>query len=293
MRTSGRTTFEKFWKPLLLAKLGEEYRRVSAVFIWTYIRRLFSARDSAAQREQLGYVSGGYRTVFSRLLERIQLASGEVRTGVDVEGVRAAPAGGLEVCTAAGVERFDKVIFTGPVDAMRRVVDPGLVAVPATQDVEYLGVICMALVSREPLIPYYVLNIADAAVPFTGMIGMTNVVHPDETSGRHLTYLPKYVLSGDAQLQVPDEEVRNSFLQGVRRMLPCFEQVRSRRFTSTGRPGSSRSRWSVTRTASRLPGRSPGFLRGEHGTVRQQHLEQQRGNRAVHTFLDAFAGDFG
>ena len=294
VRTSGRTTFEKFWKPLLLAKLGEEYRRVSAVFIWTYIRRLFSARDSAAQREQLGYVSGGYRTVFSRLLERIQLASGEVRTGVDVEGVRAAPAGGLEVCTAAGVERFDKVIFTGPVDAMRRVVDPGLVAVPATQDVEYLGVICMALVSREPLIPYYVLNIADAAVPFTGMIGMTNVVHPDETSGRHLTYLPKYVLSGDAQLQVPDEEVRNSFLQGVRRMLPCFDTStieaihvnRAARVQPLQVVGYS-DRVQAPRTLHR------DFYVVNTAQFVNSTLNNNEVIRAVDTFLDAFAGDFG
>ncbi len=62
VRYSGRATFEKMWKPLLLAKLGENYRRVSAVFIWTYVKRLFSARDAAAQKEPLGYVSGGYRT---------------------------------------------------------------------------------------------------------------------------------------------------------------------------------------------------------------------------------------
>ena len=76
------------WKPLLLAKLGENYRRVSAVFIWTYVRRLFSARDAAAQKESLGYVTGGYRTVFGRLLERIAASGGSVHLGVDVKSVR-------------------------------------------------------------------------------------------------------------------------------------------------------------------------------------------------------------
>ena len=79
VRHSGRATFEKMWKPLLLAKLGENYRRVSAVFIWTYVKRLFSARDAAAQKESLGYVSGGYRAVFERLLERIAGSGGDVR----------------------------------------------------------------------------------------------------------------------------------------------------------------------------------------------------------------------
>ncbi|MEL6845209.1 MAG: FAD-dependent oxidoreductase, partial [Bacteroidota bacterium] len=57
VKMGGRKTFEKFWKPLLLAKLGENYTRVSAVFIWTYIKRLFAARDSSAQKEQMGYVA--------------------------------------------------------------------------------------------------------------------------------------------------------------------------------------------------------------------------------------------
>jgi protoporphyrinogen oxidase len=76
IKTCGRTTYEKIWKPLLLAKLGESYRRVSAVFIWTYMARMFSARDSSVEaKESLGYVSGGYKTVWSRLEELIRAAA--------------------------------------------------------------------------------------------------------------------------------------------------------------------------------------------------------------------------
>ena len=49
IQIGGKRTFEKFWKPLLLAKLGNYYDRVSAVFIWTYIKRLFRAREYPAQ----------------------------------------------------------------------------------------------------------------------------------------------------------------------------------------------------------------------------------------------------
>jgi protoporphyrinogen oxidase len=224
VRTSGRRTFEKFWKPLLLAKLGEHYRRVSAVFIWTYVRRLFSARDAAAQREQLGYVSGGYRTVFARLLERIEQCKGLVLTGIEVTGIRGAEGRGLEVCTTSGVEHFDKVIFTGPVDAMRRVVEPALVEVPPPRDVEYLGVVCLVLVSRKPVVPYYVVNISDERVPFTGVIGMSSLVDTAETNGRYLTYLPKYVLSSDPLLAQPEAALRADFLAGLERMFPEFDQ---------------------------------------------------------------------
>lgn len=224
VRYSGRRTFDKFWKPLLLAKLGENYRRVSAVFIWTYIKRLFSARDATSQKEQLGYVSGGYRTVFARLLDLIGSTGGLVHTGIDVQAVRPCSTGGIEIVAGEQAMVFDKVIFTGPVDAMRKVADRQLVEVPPKGDIEYLGVVCLALVTRTPLVPYYILNISDDRVPFTGIIGMSSLVSGEETSGLHLTYLPRYVLSTDPMLQRPDDEIREEFMQGIKRMFPEFDQ---------------------------------------------------------------------
>ncbi len=42
-RWSGRRTFERFWRPLLRSKLGENYRITSAAFIWEVIARLYAA----------------------------------------------------------------------------------------------------------------------------------------------------------------------------------------------------------------------------------------------------------
>jgi protoporphyrinogen oxidase len=222
IKTCGRTTYEKMWKPLLLAKLGESYRRVSAVFIWTYITRLFSARDASAQsKESLGYVSGGYKTVWSRLEESIRSAEGKIRTGVSVRQISARPQGGLWVEHSHNGEHFDKVIFTSPVNVLQKVAASELLKVAnGNGTVEYLGVICLVLVTRKPLMPYYVVNIADERIPFTGVIGMSNVVAREETAGRYLTYLPKYVLSDDPLLKRTDEELRALFFDGLYLMFP-------------------------------------------------------------------------
>jgi protoporphyrinogen oxidase len=225
VKTCGRRVFDKFWKPLLLAKLGESYRRVSAVFIWTYVKRLYSARDAVAQREQLGYVSGGYRRVIERVIERIETSGGRVCLGATVTRVRPGDSGGLEVTANGSAFQFDKVVFTSPVNVLRESVDSALVATTGQgADVEYLGVVCLVLVSRCPLTPYYVLNIADDKVPFTGVIGMSNVVQTSETAGLFLTYLPKYVLSTDPYLCVTDERIVTEFLGGLRRLLPEFSE---------------------------------------------------------------------
>jgi protoporphyrinogen oxidase len=223
VRVSGRSTYEKMWKPLLLAKLGENYQRVSAVFIWSYIKRLFSARNSSLKKEQLGYVQGGYKTVFDRLALLIQTMGGTIRTGVTVDSIVPAPTGGLWVEQQGRKDAFDKVFFTGPVNVLERVAARDLIDTRGDfTQVEYLGVICMALITRKPLIPYYIVNIADSQVPFTGLIGTSNLVSLNETAGLHLTYLPKYVLSSDPLLHRSDDELRKLFFRGLCLMFPTL-----------------------------------------------------------------------
>ena len=220
-KIGGKSTYEKIWKPLLLAKLGKEYERVSAVFIWSYIVRMFSARDRSTQKEQLGHVVGGYKTVFEQLSMLVKAAGGRIRTNTSVKKILPGNNGGLWIEHNDTKEYFDKVIFTSPVDVLQQVAGNELIrAERAGTGVEYLGVICMVLVTREPLVPYYVVNIADDRVPFTGIIGLSNLVDSAETAGLHVTFLPKYVHSDSAQLAATDDEVRALFFAGLDIMIP-------------------------------------------------------------------------
>jgi protoporphyrinogen oxidase len=224
-RLGGRAVYEKIWKPLLLAKLGENYKRVSAVFIWSYIKRMFSAREGSAKKEQLGHVAGGYKTVFDRLEEFIRSAGGVIRTEVAVSRISPSIEGGLAVKYENQTEHFDKIIFTSPVNVLRQVADPSLIKLDDRGNgVEYLGVICMVLVTRKPLVPYYIVNIADPRIPFTGIIGMSNLVHTEETAGLHVTFLPKYLDSNSPVLRTPDAELKSEFFAGLRLMFPDLDE---------------------------------------------------------------------
>jgi protoporphyrinogen oxidase len=222
-RHSGRATFEKFWKPLLMAKLGAEYERVAATFIWTYIKRAFSARDPSAGKEHLGYVEGGYRTILGRL-EELVCARGELhlRTPVSLIG----PAkDGLVIECSRGRESFDRVFCTAPVPTMRKVVASELLDVrTAPRDVEYLGVLCLVTITTKPLCSYYVLNLADPSLPFTGVVGMSSLVDHTETHGLHLTYFPKYVLSSDPLHDASDDEVLAYLWPGIERLYPDLRE---------------------------------------------------------------------
>ena len=224
IRVSGKSTYEKFWKPLLLAKLGKSYQRVSAVFIWSYIQRLFSARDKSVGAEQLGHVSGGYRMIFAALTDKITQLDGEIRTGTSVHSVTPMSDGQLLVTTDDGQAAYEDVVCTSPVPVLRRIVADGLLDVRADgDDIGYLGVICVVVISKTPALPYYVVNIAEPTIPFTGAIGMSTVVDTTNTGGYYLTYLPRYLLSTEAEFEESDSSISDRFLEGLRVLVPDFD----------------------------------------------------------------------
>ncbi len=234
-RVSGNETFEKLWKPLLLAKLGPSYKRVSAVFIWSYIKRMFSARDKSASAEQLGHVKGGYKSIFHTLQNSINSASGNIRLNESVSNIQPTTDDRMHVQTDKQSYDFDHVVCTSPVNVLNQIVSPEMIKLGkpgleatdqavsnAGEEVEYLGVVCVVIVSKTPLTHYYVVNIADDSVPFTGLIGMSNVVNPENTENHHLTYLPRYMLSTDDELKKPDNYFKERFLAGIKSMFPDY-----------------------------------------------------------------------
>lgn len=218
-RLSGRRTFQKFWRPLLRSKLGDDYSTASAAFIWAIIQRLYAARRTGLKREMFGYVPGGYASVLEALARRLEQAGVQVRTGRPVEavGVEGSPF----VRYGQDGDHFDEVVVTVAAPLAARLV----VGLPPAEQaawagVRYQGIVCASLLLNRPLSPYYVTNITDDGFPFTGVIEMTALVDPARLGGRHLVYLPCYVPSDDPLFALPDDALRARLLAGLRRMHP-------------------------------------------------------------------------
>ncbi len=226
-KVSGNENVEKLWKPLLLAKLGPSYQRVSAVFIWSYIKRMFSARDKSASAEHLGHVKGGYHSIMKKMECVITGNGGTVVTQNAVKEITPS-VDGICVKNDSSEMLFDHVICTSPVNVLKQIVSPGMLAIEDASSepgVEYLGVVCVVLVTKKPITRYYVVNIADESIPFTGVIGMSNVVDVENTDGYNLTYLPRYLLSTDEEISKTDEYFKESFVDGIKRMFPDFDET--------------------------------------------------------------------
>lgn len=106
-RLSGKKTFEKMWKPLLKAKLGDAYKQTSAAFIWATIQRMYAARNSGLKKEMFGYVRGGYARVLGLFAEVLAEKGVEIRLNAAIENVEKLASGKFQVATAAKRRRND------------------------------------------------------------------------------------------------------------------------------------------------------------------------------------------
>jgi protoporphyrinogen oxidase len=229
-RWSGRRTFDTFWQPLLRAKLGDGYREASAAFIWATIQRLYAARRTGLKKEMFGYVPGGYARVFDGMAATLRADGVKLMLGSPVRVVRR-DGDSLAVDTHTGTERFDEVVVTTNAHLAADLC-PDLTAQEATRlrSVRYMGIVCASLLLDRPLGPYYLTYITDPSTPFTAVVEMTAFVDPEEVSGHHLVYLPKYVAPDDPLLDASDDDVRAAFLPYLRRMYPSLSDQDVRAF---------------------------------------------------------------
>jgi len=220
-RWSGKRTFERFWLPLLRSKLGDAYAETSAAFIWATIQRLYAARHSGMKKEMFGTVRGGYARVLERFAERLETDG--VRTLLGSPVARVEPEDGKVkvVLQRGGFEIFDHAVVTAAAPVAARLC-AGLSEDEAQRlsGVRYLGIVCASVLLRKALSGYYVTNLLDPGLPFTGVIEMSALVRPEQFGRRGLVYLPRYLAPEDPFFEAPDVEVETLFLAGLMRVYP-------------------------------------------------------------------------
>lgn len=221
-RWSGPRAYETFWLPLLRSKLGDRSAEASAAFIWAIIDRLYAARRAGMKQDLFGYLPGGYARILDRLRTILDEHDVVVRTSSGVHTVTAED-GRVSVATDDGSHRHDTVVVTTPSPIATRLLPQLSDAERAAHEaIVYQGIICVSLLIDRPLSAYYVTNITDLDIPFTGVIEMTALVDPAEFGGSTLIYLPKYIAPDDDLFDASDDEVVSRFIAALTRMHPNF-----------------------------------------------------------------------
>jgi protoporphyrinogen oxidase len=220
-RWSGKGTYTKIWLPLLRAKLGDSYTETSAAFIWATIQRMYAARRSGLKKEMFGYVKGGYACIVTAFVAKLVELGVEIKTSHRALEITSDSGNPLVKFDNGTEASFDHIAVTLP-STIAASVCKGLAndEIAKLNSIKYLGVICASVVLDEPISPYYVTNITDTWVPFTGVIEMSALVDKKYFHGHSLIYLPKYLRPDDPLFKATDEEISSLFLGALTKMYP-------------------------------------------------------------------------
>jgi protoporphyrinogen oxidase len=225
-RWSGARTVEKIWLPLLRAKLGENYRKASAAFIWACIARMYAARRTGLKKEMFGYVPGGYAQILERFSEHLAKEGVHIKLRHTAKTVQSLNGNGVSIDFENGRrETFDHIVLTIPAPVAVRLC-PQLSEDEKSRlmNIEYQGIICASVLLKKPLADFYVTNITDSWVPFTAVIEMSALVDRKYFHGNTLVYLPKYVVPDDPAFDLSDRQIEERFVEALTKMYPHFER---------------------------------------------------------------------
>lgn len=233
---SGKNTYNKIWLPLLRAKLGESYERTSAAFIWATIQRMYGARKSGLKKEMFGYVPGGYKQVVAAIKTKLISEGVTIKINSIATEVKTTAAQLPSVTFKdSSVETFDRIIVTLPSGLAAGICkELSVQEKEKLNNIEYLGVICMAVLLDKSISPFYVTNITDTWIPFTGVIEMTALVDKIYFNGNSLIYLPKYLSPNDPLFSQSDEDIKKYFKETLLKMYP-FLNEQNIKFTGLAR----------------------------------------------------------
>lgn len=249
-RRMGRQAWEQVWGPLLRGKFGDRADEIAMVWLWSKLRLRRSIKGQDARQERLGYPRRSWEHLFAALAAGIEDAGGRVLIDRPAARLHRDDLGFLVVpgdpgsfrrghdpreFPAGEAARYDAVLATVPNDVFERLLSPELVAAVGEaylgrlRSIEYFAALCLLLELDRPLSRFYWTNIADAELPFVGLIEHTNFVEPERYGGRRFLYVANYLEHGHPLLDLSADDLLAAYEPGLRRVNPAFGRAWVRR----------------------------------------------------------------
>jgi protoporphyrinogen oxidase len=220
-RWLGRRGYDVLWRRLFQLKFYEYSDRLSAAWLGTRIKRVALSRRGLTQ-ESLGYLDGGSETLLQALRTAIESRGGRIHLRTGVQRVETRD-GAVRAIIAGGETRpFDRVISTAPIQYVPRLL-PDLPADFAARirAIENIPVVCVVLMLRRRLTPYFWMNICDDAIEIPGVVEYSNL---NPGAGPAIVYAPYYMPKTHPKFARPDSAFVAETIGYLRRLNPGFAE---------------------------------------------------------------------
>ena len=211
----GKKVFEVLWEPLLAAKFGSEFDKVSMVWFWARIK---------SRTAKLGYLKGGFEVLAQELEKKIIEGGGEIKFDSPVLSIKSKN-NKIEITTKDKNHLFDKVIVTVPASVIASIVkDFPKSYLEKLKYPKFLAATSLVLVSNKSLIPNYWLNILDNNSPFLVAVEHTNFADIHSYNDKTIMYFGNYLPSNSEDFKLSKEDALKKYWPYILKINPKFDQ---------------------------------------------------------------------
>lgn len=223
LRYMGKDAYDKFFRPLLIGKFGEEYTKVNMAWMWARVK---------ARSLKLGTFKGGFQAFLDTLANAIQSRGAVIHLKTPVE--RIGQENGRPTLTVRGETMvFDRVLATTSPGLLLRLT-PDLRGTPYAEKVGQLrsiGAICVVVSIKQQLLTdgTYWLNLPATSAdkrqsrfPFLALVEHTNWMDPAHYNGDRILYCGDYVPVDHEYFKLPEDALAERFITTLSTFNPAF-----------------------------------------------------------------------
>ncbi len=222
-RRNTRKGYKNLWEPLLKAKFGKHFANIPAAFLWGRIYPRSRSREKG--KESLGYLRGGFARMAIAVADQLKSRGVKIHFDTKVNRVERLADNKFRLHTTAGVEEFDRLIWTGHPKHLANIIEPKEPFLTEhAEKIRYIAACCMVLIMNQPLGKFYWVNNLDPDVTFGGAIEHTNLVPPDEYGGKHVLYVINYLDPEHPYMAKTADEIFATHLPSLKKVHPTFDE---------------------------------------------------------------------
>jgi protoporphyrinogen oxidase len=225
LKYSGEKAFRICWEPLLRAKFGELYDKISMAWFWGKIKLRGSTRSEAKTKEMLGYMKGSFGKFGDKLIAYVVNKGVTIKLNSNVADIANMQNHVRIQYHDQHEENYDRVLLTVPLPMVPLLVS-GLPEDYRSEisQIQYTAVICSILKLKRPFSDMYWLNIGDTSIPFGGLIEHTNMVKDEAYNNKHILYISNYTFVDNPLYAADDRTIMNEYMKHLKKINPGFSE---------------------------------------------------------------------
>mgnify|MGYP001408421441 CR=1 FL=1 len=222
-KIAGEQNTEIIWEPLLKAKFGSAYNKISAVDL---IARLSRMSGDGKVKTKCVY---GIQNLISSVIEKCEeifIKKGiEIKKNSFIKNIDSENNNVVIEYSDGSKEKFDKVLLMIPEPEISKLIDKNKYEKFYTKlnGIKYLKNVTIILNTNKPICKYYMLNISDTEIPITGLIGFSNVYGTEQFGNTYIYYLTNYFEESEIY-EYSDKEVFNIYIPSLKKINSEFNE---------------------------------------------------------------------